>query len=101
MVLPVEGVCFVCGGRALVEENDNEPTGFDCARCDTYDLVEEDRSLFEEWLRINPEGRRPRLMLAVSQAQRPLLNRAWLQDLVGRLDVALRSDTQTHGLWQG
>ena len=57
------GRCFICGKPAEVNPDRDRATGYRCDDCGSYDLVEKDRELFEEWL--TDADRRARLQMAV------------------------------------
>lgn len=43
------GRCFICGMPAEVSPDRDHATGYSCDDCGSYDLVEQDRELFQAW----------------------------------------------------
>ena len=83
--------CRLCGGpvvQELIEDGTRLSVFCENLRCGPHIIDEAAWPLFEEWINVNPQGRRSRLQLAVSstpESEVPVLDAEWLESLTAWL----------------
>ena len=84
-------ICRLCGGpvvQELIEDGTRLSVYCENPRCGPHIIDEAAWPLFEEWINVNPQGRRSRLQLAVSstpESEVPVLDAERLESLTARL----------------